>query len=121
MSNITIVPEKQTFHALVLVDTEGGEVKIYVKCAVNYQRMSHKCQAVFTGIHNGSRFNDAAMQAKDRAAAHCEELLASHRGAYGLGEQGKLFSAPAESKKRGRSAAKLSDYPDEQQAHAAAV
>lgn len=125
MLNITIVPEKQTFHALVLVDTERGEVKIYVKCAVNYQRMSQKCQAVFTGIHKGIDFNDAAMEAKDQAAAHCEELLASYRNAYGIGDQPDLFSQPAEPKKRGRPAkldqSKLSDYPDESQDHAVAA
>jgi len=87
MSNITIIPEKQTFRAEVLVDSEHGEVKIAVKCSINFERMTHKCLPVFTTIHEGKKFNIPAMEAKDKCVEHCDRLLNDHRAAHGLERQ----------------------------------
>lgn len=87
MSNITIIPEKQTFRAEVLVDSEHGEVKIAVKCSINFERLTHKCTPIFTTIHEGKKFNIPAMEAKDKCVEHCDRLLNDHRAAHGLERQ----------------------------------
>jgi len=87
MSNITIIPEKQTFRAEVLVDSEHGEVRIVVKCSINFERLTHKCTPIFTTIHEGTKFNIPAMEAKDRCVEHCDRLLNDHRAAHGLERQ----------------------------------
>lgn len=87
MSNITIIPEKQTFRAEVLVDNGGETVKMAVKCTVNFERLSHKCTPIFSTIHEGDDYDEAAMEAKNLAVDHCLQLLQTHREAHGLGRQ----------------------------------
>lgn len=91
MSNkITIIPEKQTFRAEVLVDNGGETVKVAVKCSVNFERLTHKCTPIFSTIHEGDDYDDAAMEAKNECVDHCLELLQKHREAHGLGRQTSL-------------------------------
>lgn len=87
MSNITIIPEKQTFRAEVLVDNGGETVKVAVKCSVNFERLTHKCTPIFTTIHEGDDYDFEAMETKNQAVEHCLALLQKHREAHGLGRQ----------------------------------
>ena len=97
MSNITIIPEKQTFRAAVLVDSGGETIKMAVKCSVNYERLTHKCTPIFTTIHEGDDYDFEAMEAKNQAVDHCLALLQKHREAHGLGRQGAFDFSSSDS------------------------
>lgn len=83
----TTIREKETFRTEMLVD----DVKLYVKCSVNYERLTYKVQPVLTLVHEfGPEIQEALVEACQASRDECLSRLDKYRDEAGIGRQTSL-------------------------------
>ncbi len=96
-SRLKMTREKETFKFESFINVEGEDRKCYVKCNVNYERLTYKATPVITLVHDWNK--DVAAEFNNLIAAaveECKARLALYREEAGIGTQGDLFGEPAE-------------------------
>lgn len=84
--------EKETFRMEEMVNLDGTDVKCYVKCSVNYERLIYKVQPVITLSHDwGDDVRKTFSEIIAAGVAECKDRLAKYREETGLGTQPELF------------------------------
>ena len=96
-NGLKMTREKETFKFEGIFNNDNGEdVKCYVKCSVNYERLTYKCQPVVSLVHGwnsdvADTFNDLISAGVDE----CKTRLAKYREEAGIGTQTDLFDGEA--------------------------
>lgn len=97
-SRLKMTREKETFKFEAFINVEGEDRKCYVKCSVNYERLTYKVTPVITLVHDWN--DEVAEEFNNLIAAgvnECKSRLAVYREEAGIGTQGDLFGEPSES------------------------
>lgn len=89
--------EKETFKLEDFTNVDGEDVKCYVKCSVNYERLTYKAQPIITLVHGwDSDVQDTFNELTHEAVAECKRRLDKYREEAGIGTQQELvFGEPA--------------------------
>lgn len=90
-----MVREKESFRYQVIVNVDQTDTRLYVKCVVNYERLTYKIQPVITLVHKWGEeqeLEDSLLNAIGECKDECESRLATYRNEVGLGNQGDMFA-----------------------------
>lgn len=84
--------EKETFKFEDHVNVESTDVKCYVKCSVNYERLTYKVQPVITLVHGWDEdVQDTFSGLVTSGVNECKRRLDQYREEAGIGTQKDLF------------------------------
>ncbi len=94
------VKEKENWKTVETVQMENEQVDMFVKYAINYEKMTYKVTPIITGAHGTDEDTFLIMAEAARAAAvECERLLREHLfETPGAAVQGDLFAQKIEIK-----------------------
>lgn len=96
-SGIRMTREKETFKLESIVNIDGTDVKCYVKCSTNFERLTYKVSSIVTLVHDWSEdVRDTFDDLIHRGVEECKKRLSQYREESGIGTQGDLFGEPAE-------------------------
>lgn len=87
-----IIREGEKFKSEHMLNLDGKDIPLTVKCAVDYLRLRYKVSPVITLIHGWSKEVQEAVSASiAECVSTCNNMLDDYREANGLGRQGELF------------------------------
>lgn len=95
-NGVKMTREKETFKLEAIVNLDQSDTKCYVKCSVNYERLTYKVQPIITLVHDWNEdVQDTFNELTAEGVAECKRRLSQYREEAGIGTQADLFEAEA--------------------------
>ena len=89
--------EKETFKFEEHVNVDSSDVKCYVKCSVNYERLTYKVQPIVTLVHGWQEeVQHVFLSLVSAGVQECKRRLDQYREETGIGTQKDLFEETGE-------------------------